>query len=118
MSIAGLYNPTIEQGATFSRTIYWRDENSQLVDLTSYTARAKFKTSHGASSSILELTTENSGITLGGAAGTITLTATATATAALSAPGHGVWDLELVDGSGVVTRLLEGRYSVTAEVTS
>jgi hypothetical protein len=66
---------------------------------------------------VLTLTTENAGITLGGAAGTITLSATATVTAALTAPFSGVYDLELVSGGGVVTRLLEGVATVSPEVT-
>jgi hypothetical protein len=113
---AGIYNPTIEQGATFSRTIYWRDGNSVLVDLTSYTARATFRDKFGGTE-IVSLTTENGGIALGGAAGTITLTISATATAALAAPSHGVWDLEMITGT-TVTRLLQGRFDVSQEVTT
>jgi hypothetical protein len=56
---------------------------------------------------LIELTTGNGRIALGGSAGTITLTISATDTAALTA-GRGVYDLELVSGSGIVTRLLQG----------
>jgi hypothetical protein len=66
---------------------------------------------------VLTLTSENAGITLGDAAGTITLSATATVTAALTAPFSGVYDLELVSGGGVVTRLLEGSATISPEVT-
>jgi hypothetical protein len=72
---------------------------------------------YSSASAILTLTTENGGITLGGAAGTITLSATAIVTAALTAPFSGVYDLELVSGGGVVTRLLEGVATVSPEVT-
>jgi hypothetical protein len=65
---------------------------------------------------ITELTTENSRITLGGTAGTVDLLITAANTASLTA-GQYVYDLELVSGGGVVTRLLEGNFKVTAEVT-
>jgi hypothetical protein len=65
----------------------------------------------------LTLTTANGGITLGGAAGTITITASATATAALTAPAVGVYDLELVTGS-TVRRLAAGEVTVTPEVTT
>lgn len=64
----------------------------------------------------LELTTENGGITLGGAAGTITVTASATAMAAV-ASGKYRYDLEVVSSGGVVTRLLEGVFVVSPEVT-
>ena len=67
-------------------------------------------------SPFLTLTTENGGIALGGSAGTITLTISAAATAALTA-ASGCYDLELVSGSGLVTRLLQGRVVVSREVT-
>jgi hypothetical protein len=113
---AGLYNPTIEQGATYQKTITWRDATGVLVDLTSYTARAQYRTSHESTVKVVDLTTENGGITLGGVLGTIDLLISATATAALTAHS-GVWDLELVSATGVVDRLLEGTYEVTPEVT-
>jgi len=69
-----------------------------------------------ASSILLELTTANSRITLGGTAGTVNLLVAATVTAALT-PGLYVYDLELVSGGGEVTRLIEGNFNVRAEVT-
>ena len=68
------------------------------------------------SSAILSLTTENGRIALGGGAGTITLTVSASDTAALTA-GNGVYDLEIVSSGGVVTRLIEGSYTISREVT-
>jgi hypothetical protein len=86
------------------------------VDLTGYTARMQVRASAAATAVLLDLTTENGGITLGGTDGTITCTSSATQTAALTF-GTGVYDLELVDGSGVVTRLAEGSVCVSREVT-
>jgi tRNA threonylcarbamoyladenosine modification (KEOPS) complex Pcc1 subunit len=68
------------------------------------------------STAALSLTTENGRIALGGTAGTITLTVSATDTAAVTA-GEYVYDIELVSGSGTVTRLLQGCFTVDAEVT-
>jgi hypothetical protein len=65
---------------------------------------------------VLELTTTNTRITLGGVAGTVTLTVDAATTANLT-PSLYVYDLELVSGGGVVTRLIEGNFNVKAEVT-
>jgi len=112
---AGLYNITAEQGATFTRTITWNTSAGTPVNLTGYTARMQVRADYDASTALLDLTTENGGITLGGALGTIVLTATATATAALSS-GSYVYDLELVLGS-TVTRLVQGSFVVNAEVT-
>jgi hypothetical protein len=114
---AGIYDTTIEQGATFSISVTWKDSNSTPINLTGYTARSQFRKTYEATTTVLDLTTANSGISLGGTAGTITLTASATTTAALTAPSNGVWDLELVSGGGTVTRLLQGAYVVTPEAT-
>lgn len=113
---AGKYDIVIEQGTTLNLVAKYYDSASALVDLTSFTARAKFRPTYD-SSPILTLTTENSGIALGGTAGTITLSAAATATAALTAPSSGVYDLEIVTAGGVVTRLMEGKYKITPEAT-
>lgn len=106
----------IEQGANFDVAITYYDSTGAAVNLTSYTARAKFRPTYG-DNPVLTLTTENGGITLGGAAGTITIAASATATAALDAPSKGVYDVEVANPSGNVTRIIEGKYTVTPEAT-
>ena len=115
--IAGTYNLTIEQGATLSRVLTWTDSNDALVDLTGYTARAQARDGYDSDTKVVDLTTENGGITLGGALGTITLAMTATATAALSPMTDGRWDLELISAGGTVTRLVQGRCIISLEVT-
>lgn len=112
---AGTYDITCDQGATFSRVITWKNSNGTPIDLTNYTARMQVRANYPATTTVLNLTTENGGITLGGAAGTITLAATATATAAISADQY-VYDLELITGAQV-TRVVEGTFTVTPEVT-
>ena len=111
-----LFDLEIKQGETLSLVATWRDSANALVNLTGYTARAQGRATYDASSTLFSLTS-SSGITLGGAAGTITIALSAAATAALSAPQQGVWDLELVSGSGVVTRLLEGDLRILPEAT-
>ena len=108
-------NLVIEKGATFSKTFTWKNPDGSAINLTGYTARMQVRQSKKASSTLLSLTTENSRITLGGAAGTIVLTITATDTAAISW-ATGVYDLEMITGS-TVKRLLEGAVTVSEEVT-
>lgn len=116
MALGNRYDLEIKQGATLSLTATWKDSTGTAVNLTGYTARMQVRSTYDATSTILSLTS-GSGITLGGAAGTIAITASATTTAALTAPWSGVWDLELVSGGGEVTRLLEGAATVSPEVT-
>ena len=117
--IAGLYNITCQQGATFQRQITWTDSAKDPYNLTGYTARMQVRDNVSSNTIIATLSTTagNTGtITLGGIAGTVDLLISATNTAALTA-GQYVYDLELVSGGGVVTRLLEGNFRVSAEVT-
>lgn len=113
--MAAKYDMTCDQGATFSRVVTWIDSTGVPVNLTGYSARMQVRATVSSASTIFSLTSP-SNITLGGTAGTITIVITAAATAAATA-GDYVYDLELVSGSGVVTRLLQGCFVLDAEVT-
>lgn len=86
------------------------------TDMNGYTARMSIKDKIGGTV-LLSLTTENGRISLDNAAKTITLTITAADTAAITWK-KGVYDLELVSTSDVVTKLLSGSVSVEQEVTT
>jgi hypothetical protein len=111
----GSHDLTIYQGATFQRILTWKNSDGQAVNLTGYTARMMARASIDSATALITLTTENGGIALGGAAGTINLSISAANTATLSQ--NGVYDLELINASGVVTRLLEGNLFISREVT-
>jgi len=113
--IAGKYNFVIEQGATFTRVLTWKDSTGTAVNLTGYTARMQLREITESGTVILSLTTENSRISLGGSAGTVTLTILAADTTTMS-PGSYVYDLELITGA-TVYRLVQGTATVSAEVT-
>ena len=103
------------KGSTFSRTLTWKISGS-AVDLTSYTARMQARASVTSATVVLDLTTANSKIVLGGTAGTITITVSAADTAAITQQSL-AYDLELVSAGGVVTRLIEGQIVLSPEVT-
>lgn len=108
--------PYIEQGATFDITLTCRDEAGTLVNLTGYTARMQIRANKKATTTLLELTTENGRIVLGGAAGTLQLILSATVTAAIDWT-RGVYDLEVINADGFVQRLWQGDVEVDKEVT-
>ncbi len=85
------------------------------VDLTGYTARMTIKDKYGGAE-LHSLTTENGGIALDVALGTITLIFSATDTAAF-AWKKGVYDLEMVKG-GEVTKIAKGVVTVDNEATT
>ena len=113
--MAGSFDFTIEQGATFNLLLTWKI-NDVAVNLTGYSARLQARVDVEDTETVLSLTTSNGGITLGGALGTISLDQTATQTAVLQT-GEFVYDLELQSGGGQVTRLVQGQLTVSAEVT-
>lgn len=86
------------------------------LDLTGYTARMQVRQSVGSEQILLELTTEDGGIAIDAATGTITLQVSATDSAAFTWRA-GVYDLELIDTGGAVTRLASGAVTVCPEVT-
>lgn len=116
--MAGKYDITCDQGSTLRRVITWKNPDLTLVDLTGYTARMHVRTAVDATDVVLECTTENGRILLGGALGTVTILVEATAMEAIDA-GSYKYDLELIDASATpeVTRLVEGKFKVVAEVT-
>tara|TARA_Y100001972_G_scaffold92910_1_gene113825 strand:+ start:2250 stop:2603 length:354 start_codon:yes stop_codon:yes gene_type:complete len=114
---AGYHHFIIEQGATFGQTLTLKDSSDTVINLTGYTsAEMDLRETPESSSTVATLTTSNSRITLGGAAGTVTLAISAADTANLTA-GDGVYDLEIVDGSSRVYRILEGTYSIRRNVS-
>jgi hypothetical protein len=111
---AGAYDMTCEQGATFSRTLTVADSSGVARDFSTYTARMHVRRTTASASTLIELTTENGRLSLN-ASGEITLMLTALETAALAEGG--VYDLELVDGSGSVERVVKGLFILDLEVT-
>jgi hypothetical protein len=111
--IAGVYDIICPQGATFDSTFTYKIGGT-AVNLTGFTAAMQVRTAYPASP-FISLTT-GSGITLGGSAGTIRVVISATSTASYKA-GQFLYDLELTSASGVVTRLIQGKFTITSEVT-
>jgi len=107
---------TIYQGATFRKRLTWEAPSGTPIDLTGCTARMHVRSEVESAVVLLNLTTENGGITLGGATGVIELLSAPTETATMAWDG-GVWDLEIVHPNGDVTRLAQGSISVSPEVT-
>ena len=112
---AGTLDFTIEQGATFNLLLTWKIDGTP-VNITNWTARLAARVDGEDTEVILSLTTSNGGLTLGGAAGTISLNQTATQTALLPG-GTYVYDLELISAVGAVTRLVQGELNISPEVT-
>lgn len=120
------HNITIWQGGTFGLTVVVKDANNAVRDLTGHTARMQIRSSYSSSSVAESLTTSNGEITVNATAGSLTLTLTAARTANITVDLNSsskppksmyVYDLELLDSSNAVTKLLWGDVTVYGEVT-
>ena len=109
----GKLNLTCPQGSTFSKTLTYKIDSSP-VNLTGYSSSLQVREFHYSNNYIASLN-QTSGITLGGSAGTIDVLISASDTESF-VPGSYVYDLEIAVG-GTVTRLIEGKFHVTPEVT-
>ncbi len=110
----------IDQGATYDKTLTWRVGSKAAtavpVDLTGCKARAQIRAEIDSVEVLLELTTENERIQLGGPDGTIRILIDAATTAAITWDS-GVYDLEVEFADGTVVRRMAGGVSVSKEVT-
>lgn len=107
----GVYNITAKQGATFALQVNWKDATGATVDLTGYTARMMVRYKADSPNVLLELSTANGGIVLGGVPYNLVGSASRAEMQDLAA-GTYIYDLELTAGSEDYP-LLQGRFVVT-----
>lgn len=110
----GIYDLTIYQGANFELQLTWRDADNEPIDLTGYQARLQVRVRPSAEDVLMSLT-ETDGIVLAATSPNIVISRTPAQTAALSWD-DAVYNLELDNGSGDVSRLLEGLAILSPEV--
>jgi hypothetical protein len=105
-------NWTAWRGGTFRKVLNLKqgDINSGALDLTGYTARMVIRDAP-AGAVLLSLTTENGGIALGGAAGTVTIYISDEDTATLTW-NNGFYELFLITPSGDANPYLHGSLRV------
>lgn len=122
--IAGTYNILCEQGTTFARVIGLEEpdlvadpsgETYKPYILTGYTARMQVRRTIESTTAMITLTTENGRISIDEDDGVITLNISADDTAALTSSG--VYDLEIIDVDGNVSRVIQGAFTLSQEVT-
>ena len=109
--MATIQNITIDQDADYTETLTIKDSTGTVVDLSSLTITSSMRKHHNSSTA-----TDFATAVVSATDGTCTITLTDVVTAALE-EGRYVWDLVTTDGSGLKTRRIEGRATVTTSVT-
>lgn len=116
-----------DQGSTFNRSVTYTQKdasgNDVIVNLAGYAARMdiRFALTKEADT-VLQMNASNGRATIDGTGttGKVNLTISAADTAAIT-PGEYFYDLEVFTGAGnagFVDRLIQGKFSVSAEVTN
>ncbi len=112
--MAGTYNIVADQGATFNLNFTIKIDGIAW-DLDSYGVRMQVRSDINTSTKFLDLSKSNGKITAN-ESGEVTVTATATEMTAVPYGRH-MYDIEVESPGGEVTRILKGRFAVSAEVT-
>lgn len=109
------FNFIFIQGEDFDLGVKYQDDAGDAIDLTGYTARMQARADYDSESAVIDITTDDS-IEITAETGEVTVSLGNALTSNIE-PGTYVYDLELVSGTGLVTKLLFGQITVLAEVT-
>lgn len=104
---AGEYNFVIEKGVTFRRRVTILDSTGAAVSLVGATAKLQARATDAATEEILALT-HASGLTLGGAAGTVDIAVTAGQSAAILL-ARLVYALQITLSNGDILQPIHGQ---------
>ena len=113
-----------QQGSSFGRTIALEQPRTPTLEdpseyevypLTNHTARMQVRRTIDSTTPLITLTTENGRISINGASGLINLSISAADTAAITSSG--VYDLEIISSGGLVSRVIQGTFTLSPEVT-
>jgi hypothetical protein len=109
---------TIEQGSTYSLTMNWTDSNGDTIPLVTdtWTARMKGREDKESSTEVFSWTS-GAELILSDSNPNIRIEVEASATAAYTAPLLGWYDLELVDATSNVYKIISGVLQIDREVT-
>lgn len=109
------YNIKLDQGATNREKFTWKDESGP-IDLTGCSAKSQVRENIVSEQVLVELSTIDNTIVLGGALGTVELIFLPAHTEGVSWRS-GVYDVEVTLSNGDIRRLVGGSISLSPEVT-
>jgi hypothetical protein len=119
VALAGIHNLTLERGVTFHREIKYEYQPQegvlQPIDLSGATAEFQVRKNKSSATTLLSLYSGN-GVTIDGPNGVIFLDITDEDTDGIDF-NVGYYDLKLAYPTGQEERILQGRFSVSREVT-
>lgn len=110
------YAIKLNQGSTYTLPLILKDGEGALIDLSGYSAAMQIRIVPEAEEVIDELSTDNGRIVIDAENGKLTLSFPHAVTETYPA-GQFFYDIEIVSADDEVTRILQGRIFISAEVT-
>lgn len=114
--MAGQKNFEVDQNATFTFIVEYKDNNSLPIDLTGATAKMQVRDTKGGSKLAFSLTSPSGGIIIDPTNGKITIKMTPTQTNKLFYPKSS-YDIMITDSNANKIKLLEGFMTLSRSVT-
>lgn len=114
--MAGQKNFEVDQNATFSFVLEYKDNSGNAIDLTGASAKMQVRDTAGGTKLAVTLTSPSGGITIDPTHGKLTVKLTPTQTTKLFYPKSS-YDIMLIDSNANKTKLLEGFMTLSRSVT-
>jgi hypothetical protein len=114
--MAGQKNFEVDQNATFSFIVEYKDNDGLPIDLTGSTAKMQVRDTKGGSKLAFSLTSPAGGITITPLLGKLTIKMTPTQTNKLFYPKSS-YDIMVTDSNGNKIKMLEGFMTLSRSVT-
>jgi hypothetical protein len=114
--MAGQKNFEVDQNATFTFIIEYKDNDGLPIDLTGATAKMQVRDTKGGSKLAFSLTSPSGGITITPLLGKLTIKMTPTQTNKLFYPKSS-YDIMVTDSNSNKIKLLEGYMTLSRSVT-
>lgn len=114
--MAGQKNFEVDQNATFTFIVEYKDNNGLPIDLTGATAKMQVRDTKGGTKLAFSLTSPSGGIIIDPTNGKLTIKITPTQTNKMFYPKSS-YDIMVVDSNGNKIKLLEGFMTLSRSVT-
>lgn len=114
--MAGQKNFEVDQNATFSFVVEYKDEDGNAIDLSGASAKMQVRDTKGGTKLAVTLTSPSGGITIDGPNGKLTVKMTPTQTSKIFYPKSS-YDLMVIDSNANKIKLLEGFMTLNRSVT-
>jgi hypothetical protein len=114
--MAGQKNFEVDQNATFSFVLEYKDDNGNAIDLTGASAKMQIRDTKGGTKLAVTLTSPSGGIVIDPTNGKLTIKMTPTQTNKLFYPKSS-YDIMLIDSNANKIKLLEGFMTLSRSVT-